>query len=115
MDDRLIDKINVQWFPGHMAKARRMMQESVKLVDVVCEIADARIPISSRNPELDGLLAGRPRLLVLNRTELADPAVTSRWIKYFESIGGGALDVFRHRLRPCDDRQGSAWESVDIP
>ena len=86
MDDGVInDKINVQWFPGHMAKARRMMTESVKLVDVVCEIADARIPISSRNPELDGLLAGRPRLLVLNRTDLADPAVTKLWTAHFKA------------------------------
>jgi len=89
----LNDKINVQWFPGHMAKARRMMQESVKLVDVVCEIADARIPISSRNPELDGLLAGRPRLLVLNRTDLADPAVTKLWTAAFRAGGVPVIET----------------------
>ena len=93
MDDRLIDNINVQWFPGHMAKARRMMHESVKLVDVVCEIADARIPISSRNPELDGLLAGRPRLLVLNRTDLADPAVTKLWTAAFRAGGVPVIET----------------------
>ena len=91
--NQLSDKINVQWFPGHMAKARRMMQESVKLVDVVCEIADARIPISSRNPELDGLLAGRPRLLVLNRTDLADPAVTKLWTAAFRAEGVSVIET----------------------
>ena len=91
--NQLSDKINVQWFPGHMAKARRMMLESVKLVDVVCEIADARIPISSRNPELDGLLAGRPRLLVLNRTDLADPAVTKLWSAEFRAGGVPVLET----------------------
>ena len=94
MDNGVInDKINVQWFPGHMAKARRMMTESVKLVDVVCEIADARIPISSRNPELDGLLAGRPRLLVLNRTDLADPAVTKLWTAHFKAAGVPVMET----------------------
>jgi ribosome biogenesis GTPase A len=94
MDNGAInDKINVQWFPGHMAKARRMMTESVKLVDVVCEIADARIPISSRNPELDGLLAGRPRLLVLNRTDLADPAVTKLWTAHFKAGGVPVMET----------------------
>ena len=94
MDNGAInDKINVQWFPGHMAKARRMMTESVKLVDVVCEIADARIPISSRNPELDGLLAGRPRLLVLNRTDLADPAVTKLWTAHFKAAGVPVMET----------------------
>lgn len=94
MDNGAInDKINVQWFPGHMAKARRMMTESVKLVDVVCEIADARIPISSRNPELDGLLAGRPRLLVLNRTDLADPAVTKLWTAHFMAEGVPVMET----------------------
>ena len=94
MDNGIInDKINVQWFPGHMAKARRMMTESVKLVDAVCEIADARIPISSRNPELDGLLAGRPRLLVLNRTDLADPAVTKLWTAQFRAEGVPVMET----------------------
>ena len=94
MDNGIInDKINVQWFPGHMAKARRMMTESVKLVDAVCEIADARIPISSRNPELDCLLAGRPRLLVLNRTDLADPAVTKLWTAHLKAEGVPVIET----------------------
>ena len=87
------EKVNVQWFPGHMAKARRMITESVKLVDVVCEVADARIPISSRNPELDSLLAGRPRLLVLNRTDLADPAVTKLWTAHFRAEGVPVIET----------------------
>ncbi len=78
----------VQWFPGHMKKAERMMQDSLKLVDVVCEVADARIPASSRNPDLDGIIAGRkPRLLILNRADQADPNVTALWRAYYKENG----------------------------
>lgn len=73
------DGLHIQWYPGHMAKARRMMEENAKLVDIICEIADARIPVSSRNPELDSIAANKPRLLILNRIDLADPDVTSLW------------------------------------
>ena len=69
-----MDQLNIQWFPGHMTKARRMMQESMDMVDVLCEILDARIPNASRNPEIDALGGGKPRLVVLNRADLADPA-----------------------------------------
>ena len=79
--------MNIQWFPGHMTKARRMMEENVKLVDAVCEILDARIPSASRNPEFDRLAAGKPRLVVLNRCDLADPALTKRWREAFEKEG----------------------------
>ena len=67
------EKINIQWFPGHMTKAERMMEENMKLVDGVCEIIDARIPVASRNPDIDRLAAGKPRLVVLNRADQADP------------------------------------------
>ncbi len=78
----------VQWFPGHMKKAERMMQDSLKLVDAVCEVADARIPMASRNPDLDGIIAGRkPRLLILNRVDQADPNVTGMWRAYYKRQG----------------------------
>jgi ribosome biogenesis GTPase A len=78
-------QLSIQWYPGHMTKARRMMTEQIKLVDAVCEIIDARIPMSSRNPDLDDMIGGKPRLIILNRTDQADPAVTKKWIDYFKS------------------------------
>jgi len=81
------EEISIQWFPGHMAKARRMMAENVKLVDAVCEVIDARVPISSRNPDLGELLGGRPRLVILNRIDQADPDLTKRWTEYFGKKG----------------------------
>ena len=93
-----MDQLNIQWFPGHMTKARRMMQESIQSVDALCEILDARIPNASRNPEIDTLAAGKPRLVVLNRADLADPALTKRWKQHYEDRGFAVLD--------CDARTG---------
>ncbi len=81
------EKMNIQWFPGHMTKAQRMIEDSIKQVDAVCEILDARIPRSSRNPDIDRLAAGKPRLIILNRVDLADPEITSQWRRYFERQG----------------------------
>ena len=81
------DTTKVQWFPGHMAKTRRIMQSNLKLVDVVVEITDARIPYSSRNPEMDRLVGSKPRLLLLNKADSADEAVTSQWIDYYKKKG----------------------------
>ncbi|MEG6615317.1 ribosome biogenesis GTPase YlqF [Peptococcaceae bacterium 1198_IL3148] len=75
----------IQWFPGHMAKARRLVQENLKLVDVVIELLDARIPLSSRNPMIDEILGKKPRLVVLNKSDLADPTITKRWLEYFKT------------------------------
>ena len=72
------EKMNIQWFPGHMTKAQRMIEDSLKQVDAVCEILDARIPRSSRNPDIGRLAAGKPRLIILNRVDLADPEITSQ-------------------------------------
>ena len=72
------EKMNIQWFPGHMTKARRMMAEDIKMCDAVCEIIDARIPVSSRNPDMDELTAGKPRLIIMNRVDQADPAETKK-------------------------------------
>ena len=87
------EKMNIQWFPGHMTKAQRMIEENIKMVDAVCEILDARIPYSSRNPDIDRLAAGKPRLIIMNRVDLADPQITARWRKYFESKGIGILET----------------------
>ncbi len=77
--------MSINWYPGHMARTRRLMAEDLKNIDAVCEIADARIPFSSRNPELDRLARGKRRLLVLNRADQADPSKTARWIAFYKS------------------------------
>ena len=92
-ENNAYEKMNIQWFPGHMTKAQRMIEENVKLVDAVCEILDARIPRSSRNPDIDRLAAGKPRLVILNRTDLADPDITAKWRKYFEAQGISVLET----------------------
>lgn len=92
----------VQWFPGHMAKAGRQIKESLSLVDAVCEIVDARIPESSRNPELDEMLGSKPRIVLLNKCDLADPAATAKKIKELEEKNVKAL--------PVDCRSGKGLE-----
>lgn len=92
-DEIKFEKMNIQWFPGHMTKAQRMIEENIKMVDAVCEILDARIPRSSRNPDIDRLASGKPRLVILNRTDLADPAMTARWRRYFEQQGLAILET----------------------
>ena len=87
------EKMNIQWFPGHMTKAQRMIEENLAMVDAVCEILDARIPYSSRNPDIDRLAGDKPRLVILNRVDLADPQMTARWRKYFESRGLAILET----------------------
>ena len=87
------EEMNIQWFPGHMTKARRMIAENIKLIDAVCEIVDARIPYSSRNPDLDDMTSGKPRLIILNRVDQADPAVTKQWADFFISGGGSVLQT----------------------
>ena len=84
--------MNIQWYPGHMTKTRRMIAEQIKNVDAVCEILDARIPISSRNPDVDELTAGKPRLVVLNRADQADRSATDRWAAYFRAKGYAVLE-----------------------
>lgn len=93
MDEKGFEKINIQWFPGHMTKAQRMIEENIKLVDAVCEVLDARIPQASRNPDIDRLAAGKPRLVILNRIDLADPALTKRWRAKFERGGLAVLET----------------------
>ena len=84
--------MNIQWYPGHMTKTRRMIADQIKNVDAVCEILDARIPVSSRNPDVDELTAGKPRLVVLNRVDQADPEATKKWAAYFRAKGCAVLE-----------------------
>ncbi len=86
-------KQTVQWFPGHMAKTRRKIKESLPLVDAVVEIVDARIPESSRNPELDEITAGKPRIILLNKADIADKRATDAWMNHYRSQGNYVLAV----------------------
>ena len=83
--------LDIQWYPGHMAKARRMLAESVKLVDVVIEMVDARAPASTRNPDFDDLFGTKPRVVVLNKADLADPEATRAWIRTYRARGWDAI------------------------
>ncbi|MBH9965499.1 ribosome biogenesis GTPase YlqF [[Bacillus] enclensis] len=85
--------MTIQWFPGHMAKARRQVTEKLKLVDIVIELVDARIPLSSRNPMIEEIIGQKPRLVLLNKADMADPVKTDQWITYFEEQGIKALAV----------------------
>jgi ribosome biogenesis GTPase A len=85
--------MTIQWFPGHMAKARREVTEKLKLVDVIMELLDARLPLSSRNPMMNEIVQHKPRLVLLNKADLADPRITDEWIRYFEAQGTTAIPL----------------------
>ena len=95
--------MNLQWFPGHMSKTRRMISEHLKLVDVLVEILDARLPLSSRNPEIDKIAGDKLRILVLNKADLADSAATSAWQAYFACQGLAAV--------PLDSQSGKGFSA----
>lgn len=84
---------NIQWFPGHMTKTKRQIQASLKLVDAVAEIIDARIPESSRNPDLDSIIQNKPRVVLMNKCDMADPSSTQKWINYFKNNGIVAIPI----------------------
>ena len=94
------DKMTIQWYPGHMTKTRRQIEADLKQVDAVCEIVDARIPVSSRNPDIDAICGDKPRIIILNRMDLADPAATKRWAEYFRQKGMAAVPT------DCKSRKG---------
>ncbi len=112
---------NIQWYPGHMTKTRRRMAECIKLVDGVVEIIDARIPMSSRNPEIDEITSNRPRIVLLNKADVADSASTARWIDYFTKKGaraiacdcktGKGLNNFSAEVRKLLADKIAVWES----
>ena len=95
-------KMNIQWYPGHMTKTRRQIEADLKQVDAVCEIVDARIPMSSRNPDIDSICGNKPRIIVLNRMDLADPNATKQWSAYFRSKGMAVV------VTDCKTRKGIA-------
>ena len=80
--------MNIQWYPGHMTKTRRQIEADLKLVDLVIELVDARIPISSRNPDIDSICAGKPRVVILNRADQSDQKITQAWVDYFSKTLG---------------------------
>ncbi|KAB3531405.1 ribosome biogenesis GTPase YlqF [Alkaliphilus serpentinus] len=85
--------MNINWFPGHMKKTRELLKEQLKLVDVVFELLDARIPFSSKNPEIDQMIGSKPRVVVLNKADLADEGATTKWIHYYKSKNITAIPV----------------------
>ena len=112
---------SIQWFPGHMAKTRRIMQSNLKLVDVVVELTDARIPYSSRNPEMDRLVGSKPRVLLLNKADSADETVTSMWIEHYRRKGvtavatdcrsGRNVNRFRDAVKEIMREKTAQWEA----
>ena len=92
--------MNIQWYPGHMTKTRRQIEADLKQVDAVCEIVDARIPMSSRNPDIDSICGSKPRIVVLNRMDLADQDATKRWMQFFRQKGMAAVAT------DCKSRKG---------
>ncbi|MBQ6265754.1 MAG: ribosome biogenesis GTPase YlqF [Clostridia bacterium] len=106
------EKATVQWFPGHMAKTRRIIKENLKLVDGVCEIVDARVPESSRNPELDKLIERKPRIVLLNKADLADENATARKIRELKQKGVVALAVDCRSGRGLDKFPAAVKEAL---
>ncbi len=102
---------NIQWYPGHMTKARRMMEESVKLIDIVVELVDARIPASSKNPDIDELAKGKARLILLNKADLADAERTAAWMRYYESRGWYAAALNARQTKDVRSVAGLIQES----
>ena len=96
------EKLTIQWYPGHMTKTRRQIEADLKQVDAVCEIVDARIPVSSRNPDIDAICGNKPRIIVLNRMDLADPVATKKWAAYFREKGMAVIAT------DCKSRRGIA-------
>lgn len=85
--------MNIVWYPGHMVKTKRQIQESIKMVDVVMELIDARIPVSSRNPDVDSLINNKPKVVLLNKCDLADDTSTKKWISYFKENNVTSIDI----------------------
>lgn len=107
MNQDIINRRQIQWFPGHMAKTLRLMQTEIRNVDCVLQVLDARIPLSSLNPEIQRITAGKPHLYVLNKADLADGDITKQWLAYFKAAGEGCL--------PMDSRQKGRAAAVKGP
>ena len=96
--------MTIQWYPGHMTKARRMMQEDIKLIDIVIELVDARIPLSSKNPDIDTLAGQKSRMILLNKYDLADPSRTAEWENWFKK-----QNYYVYKL---DSRKGGQMKAI---
>ena len=107
MSEDIVNRRVIQWFPGHMAKTLRLMETEIRNVDCVLQILDARIPLSSLNPEIERITVGKPHLYVLNKVDLADPEITKQWLDYFKSAGAGCL--------PMDSKQKGKAGAVKGP
>lgn len=88
-----MEAVSIQWFPGHMTRTKRQIEKSIRLVDAVAEIVDARVPVSSRNPVLHKLIQGKPRVILLNKSDMADPAETKKWLQLYRAQGTPAVAV----------------------
>lgn len=97
--------MNYQWYPGHMTKAKRMMEENIKLIDLVIELVDARIPLSSKNPDIDALSKNKARVILLNKADLADPRCTEAWKTYFEGQG--------YHVLALNSRSGDGMKAIN--
>lgn len=105
--------MSIQWFPGHMAKARRQVTEKLKLIDVVIELLDARIPLSSRNPMIDEIVSEKPRIILLNKADLADEKVTREWVHYFASRKVKAIPMDALSGKGVNKIPGECQEAVE--
>ena len=103
--EEMQNQMNINWYPGHMAKTKRQITEDMKLVDVVIELLDARIPVSSQNPDISRLVNNKKRIVILNKADLADPVETKKWIEYFKKKNIVALEV--------DSNQGKGINQVN--
>lgn len=103
--------MHFQWYPGHMTKAKRMMQENMKLIDLVIELVDARIPLSSRNPDIDELGKGKARLVLLNKSDLAEEGMNNAWAEYFREKGFSAVKVNSKKGNGLKQIQGAIQEA----
>lgn len=103
--------MNYQWYPGHMTKAKRQMQEDIKLIDLIIELVDARVPASSRNPDIDGLGKNKARMILLNKSDLADERRNTEWMEYFTEKGLCAVKVNSRSGAGLKAIQGAVWEA----
>ena len=103
-EEKSFPKTSINWYPGHMAKTKRQIIEDMKLVDVVIELLDARIPKSSQNPDIQGMLKNKKKIVILNKSDLADEKETKKWIEYFKKKNILAIDV--------DSNQGKGIKQV---
>ncbi|MBR6960430.1 MAG: hypothetical protein IKH76_08130, partial [Clostridiales bacterium] len=106
------DRSNINWFPGHMRKALNQTAENLKLVDIVFETVDARIPFSSRNPELNDIIGNKPHIILLNKADLADPVKTNEWVNHYRKQGIKAIPIQANRKGGIDNLKKSAEEEL---